>query len=111
MEDPANKLKIDKNLRIEGDIKDQIYNKMNEICIALLEEEKSINTEIRQLSDNKITMDQIQSEDEEIELNGISQTSILVYLNEIGLLEHDADSSKMSHKAFPGNAIVNYIKA
>jgi len=41
---------------------------------------------------------------EEIELNGISKTSIMVYLNEIGLIDKDADvdSSKMSHKAFPG---------
>ena len=54
-------------------------------------------------------MGQIQSEDEEIELKGISMTCIMVYLNEIHLVDKDADSSKMSHKANPGQALVNYI--
>ena len=104
MEDPANKLNIDTDLKIKGDIKDQIDTIQKGICKALLEEDKSINKEIKQLIDNKITMDDIQSVNEEIELNGISKTSIMVYLNEIGLIDKDADvdSSKMSHKAFPG---------
>jgi len=43
-------------------------------------------------------------------LAGISLTSILVYLNEIGLVKEDeADSSKMSHKANPGGSIVEFI--
>lgn len=57
MEDPANKLNIDDELRIKDDIKDQIYKIKKNICNAIIEEDKSINLEIRQLYDNKITME------------------------------------------------------
>ena len=42
MEDPANKLNIDADLKIKGDIKDQIDTIQKGICKALLEEDKSI---------------------------------------------------------------------
>lgn len=57
MEDPANKLNINDELRIKDDIKDQIYKIKKNICNAIIEEDKSINLEIRQLYDNKITME------------------------------------------------------
>lgn len=57
MEDPANKLNIDDELRIKDDIKDQIYKIKKNICNAIIEEDKSINLEIRQLYDNKVTME------------------------------------------------------
>ena len=47
MEDPANKLDISEDLLIQGDIKDKIYKIKKNICNALLEEEKSINKEIK----------------------------------------------------------------
>jgi hypothetical protein len=54
---------------------------MHSICDSILAEDKSIKLEIRQLDDNKVTMDQI--ENVEVQLSGISYTSILLYLNEI----------------------------
>jgi hypothetical protein len=107
MEDPANQLKITDELLIKDDIKDKILKLKKSICDSILVEDHAINTEIRSLEDNKITMAQLQSEDEDVEIKGISMTSILVYINEIEQIDPDnADSSKMSHKAFPGKAIV-----
>ena len=105
MEDPANKLNIDRELRIKGDNKEQIYKIKDDICRALIAEDKVIIKEIRQLEDNKVNMDEIESE--EIELDGISFTSILVYLNEIQ--KANANPDEMSHKHKPGNAIVQFI--
>ena len=98
MEDPANKLNMTQNLTIEGDVKEQVYKLKKKICEDLIREEISINKEIRYLEESKISMDQIQSEDEEIQLGGISLTSIMVYLNEIEQIdEKNRDSSQMSH--------------
>ena len=43
----------------------------------------------------------------EVELSGISYTSILLYLNEI--LPKDAKESEKSHRFKPGKAIVNFL--
>jgi CRISPR/Cas system type I-B associated protein Csh2 (Cas7 group RAMP superfamily) len=107
MEDPANKLDITDDLRIKGDVKDQIYEIKKGICEALIKEDFEINKEIRQLRDNKVDMLQIQSEDQEINLKGISMTSVMVYLNEV--VHSNEDITKMSHLANPGQAIVDYI--
>ena len=45
-----------------------------------MDEERAINAEVKNLKDHKITKEQI--EEDEIQMNGISYTSILVYLNE-----------------------------
>ena len=58
----------------------QIFEIKEKICRALNEEEKSINSEIKELRDHKVTIHQI--EKGELQLNGISYTSTLVYLNE-----------------------------
>ena len=92
-------------MRIDDDNKAQIFEIKDKICKALFEEEKAINQEIQILKDHKITKEQI--EEESVQLNGISYTSILVYLNET--LE-ERDLNKMSHRAGPANAIVNYIQ-
>ena len=81
MEDPANQLKISPEMTIVGDNRAQIIGLMHSICESILEEDKSIKLEIKQLDDNKVTQDQI--ENVEIQLSGISYTSILLYLNEI----------------------------
>ena len=81
MEDPANQLKISPEMTIMGDNRAQIIGLMNSICQSILAEDKSIKLEIKQLDDNKVTMDQI--ENVEVQLSGISYTSILLYLNEI----------------------------
>jgi hypothetical protein len=47
-----------------------------------------------------------QIEEDEIQMNGISYTSILVYLNET---LNQTDITKMSHKAGPATAIVDFI--
>jgi len=56
MEDPSNQLKISPELRIEGDNRDQIYEIKNNICKAILLEDKAINVEISELDGNKVTM-------------------------------------------------------
>jgi hypothetical protein len=81
MEDPANQLKISPEMTIVGDNRAQIIGLTHSICESILEEDKSIKLEIKQLDDNKVTQDQI--ENVEIQLSGISYTSILLYLNEI----------------------------
>ena len=55
MEDPAYLLKIDEELRIKDDIKDQIFKITKDICKALEREEHLINREIQQLVENKIS--------------------------------------------------------
>jgi hypothetical protein len=107
MEDPANKLDITDDLRIKGDVKDQIHEIKKNICEALIKEDKEINKEIRQLRDNKVDMEQLQSENQEINIKGISYTSVMVYVNEVVLSKEDIN--KMSHLANPGQAIVDYI--
>ena len=77
----------------------------DKVCKALLEEEKAINREIKILKDHKITKEQI--EEDEIQLDGISYTSILVYLNEC---LDQTDLNKMSHRAGPANAIIKFIQ-
>jgi hypothetical protein len=52
-------------------------------------------------------MDQLQSENQEINIKGISYTSVMVYVNEVVLSKEDIN--KMSHLANPGQAIVDYI--
>ena len=79
---------------------------MHSICASILAEDKSIKLEIKQLDDNKVTMDQI--ENVEVQLSGISYTSILLYLNEIKA--DNVDPATQSHKFSPGQAIVNFIK-
>ena len=59
MEDPANKLNISPNLTIVGDIRAQIYGIKNKICKSILAEDKCIMKEIKELDDNKVTMEQI----------------------------------------------------
>jgi len=81
MEDTANQLKISPEMKIVGDNRAQIIGLMHSICESILAEDKSIKLEIKQLDDNKVTQDQI--ENVEIQLSGISYTSILLYLNEI----------------------------
>ena len=63
--------------------------------------------EIKQLDDNKVTQEQI--ENAEVQLSGISYTSILVYLNEIK--NPNIELKDQSHKYSPGQAIVDYIKS
>ena len=99
-------------MTIMGDNRAQIIELMNSICQSILAEDKSIKLEIKQLDDNKVTMDQI--ENAEVELSGISYTSILLYLNEIKPASDDdkdkVDPATQSHKFSPGQAIVDYIR-
>ena len=106
MEDPSNKLNISSELTIVGDVEAQILDLVNSICQSILDEDKAIKLEIKQLDDNKISLDQIQNQ--EVELSGISYTSILMYLNEIG--DKNCTPDRMSHKFSPGKAIVDCIK-
>jgi hypothetical protein len=98
MEDPSNKLDISPELTVRGDVKAQIDELVNSICQSILDEDKAIKLEIKQLDDNKISLDQIQNQ--EVELSGISYTSILMYLNEIG--DKNCTPDRMSHKFSPG---------
>lgn len=92
MEDPANKLDLDEDLRIIGDNKFKIVDMKEKICKALIDEEHTINEEIRNMKLHKLTRQEIESG--EVEIEGISYTSILTYLNESKL----KNESDMSHK-------------
>ena len=98
MEDPSNKLNISPELTVCGEVKAQVDELVNSICQSILDEDKAIKLEIRQLDDNKISLEQIQNQ--EVELSGISYTSILMYLNEIG--DKNCTPDRMSHKFSPG---------
>jgi hypothetical protein len=92
MEDPANKIDMDNDLRITGDNKFKILEIKERICKALIDEEHTINEEIKIMKTHKLSKEEIQSQ--EVEIEGISYTSLIVYLNESSL----ENASDMSHK-------------
>ena len=94
-EDPANKLNIGRDLRIDKNDtnKDHIFKIKENICQALLDEEVAINSEIQELRNHKVTVQDIEKGDMMIE--GISYTSILVYMNE-------NTPETQSHRNHPG---------
>jgi hypothetical protein len=61
MEDPANKLEMDEELRIVGDVKFRIIEMKENICKALIDEEYTINEEIRNMKTHKLSKEEIQS--------------------------------------------------
>jgi len=59
MEDPANKLDMDNELRIIGDNKFTIIEMKERICKALIDEEHTINEEIRTMKAHKLNKQEI----------------------------------------------------
>ena len=55
MEDPANQLKLDHDLRITTDNQAYIQNLQTQICDSIIAEDHAIKMEIKYLDDNKVT--------------------------------------------------------
>lgn len=103
MEDPANKLPMDDELKIMGDNKFKIIEMKKKICQSLIDTEQTISAEIATMKTHKLSKEDVESQ--EVEIEGISYTSLMTYLNE-SFLENVSDQS---HRQKPGTAIANFI--
>ena len=61
MEDPANILPMNNELRITGDNKFKIIEMKKSICKSLIDEEHTISEEIRTMKTHKLTKQDVES--------------------------------------------------
>ena len=52
-------ISIDKDLRVEGDVKDTIFSLMDAVCESILEEGQDMQKEISELQAQEITAEKI----------------------------------------------------
>ena len=88
IDDPIDELEFEmhpggviKNLRIASNNREEIFSLITEICMSFIKEEELVNSKLNFLYKNKVS--KIQIERDEVDLDGISQTIITIYLEEI----------------------------